>query len=542
VIWHKESPFEDSVQLEGLYDLVIMNPPLRIKWANEIGSEWIESGATSSEYRFLELALRALKPGGQLMVIAPYNYIDRLPKGKGVKAWFENFATVEAEFGKLPGEFRFTKIQAFGFLIQRIIYPVENRKPLPADGELPYVPDDYAPPEEPFTDLDDMGISEEELEQTEILDEADFEEHLPEEADMEAEADDYEPEEEIPETDVERFDREAEDEAKYDEAIAEAKKERDLTKEEVEGSAEPEQTLEDDTQRLNREMKEEALFDEALKASKENAEQLEISFLPDTPPEPVYEGEINARELAKDLGNFTYGKPPDAAFLRSIETWGIRDPIILTQDGLNPMRLRDGKRRLKAALKLEIEFISVRVYNIQDISGAALTLDSNAQRSSNPIAEYEAIAEFMEEAKAQGVTVSESDISQATGMKVQTIRKRMKLSQLPAKIVEAVQEKKVALGVAEGMVSLTDIQKANLLTKLEDKGKITGADVHEVKQVKQKETIEGIPNEVFDLPEFDPEHQHQFKLRRVANMGFCCSCGRVINQEEAINILNVYLD
>ena len=426
VSWFNESPFDEDVRLEGLYDLVIMNPPLRIKWANEIGSDWIESGATSSEYRFLELALRALKPGGQLMVIAPYNYIDKLPKGKGVKDWFEGFAGVEAEFGKLPGEFRFTKIQAFGFLI--------GRKELPESiGELPYVPDDY------------------------------------------------EPEEEIP--------------------------------------------------------------DKTLDKTPDKTKQLEISFLPPAPPEPIFEGIMEIEKLLQQIEPIKFGKKPDAAFLRSIETWGVREPIVITRDiDTSILRLRDGRRRLQAAIKLEHNNIPVKEYALESISGVALTLDSNAQRSANPIAEFEAIQEFVAEASAKGKTVTEQDIYQATGMPVQTIRKRLKLVQLPTEIKDAVGERKVALGVAESIAPLQEYQKGQLLDKFRDVGKLTGNDVHEVKQVKQKEEIEGIPSEVFDLPEFNPEHQHQFKPRRVADMGFRCGCGRVLSQDEVINLLNVYLD
>lgn len=461
VSWHiNESPFEDSVQLEGLYDLVIMNPPLRIKWANDMNSEWIESGATNSEHRFLELAIRALKPGGQAMIIAPYNYFDRLPKGKGVKAWFAENAEVTAEFGKLPGEFQFTKIDAFGWLIERIS-----------------IPEGYEVGVDMATESGDYSVEEvirvggDSIRQSEIEDE--------------------------PETNAERFDREA---------------------------------------------KEEAQFDEAVKAAEEAPEQLEISFLPDTPPHPVYIGNFEVEAVMGMTDGLKLGRAPDASFIRSVETWGIRDPIILTQASDGSHKLRDGRRRLQAAVKLEMKTIPVKVYKIESVSSVALTLDSNAQRSSNPIAEYDAIEEFIKIAWEQGIGVTEKDISQATGMKVQTIRKRMKLSQVPHEIIDAVAERKVALGVAESIASLPEYQKGELLDKFRDVGKLTGKDVHEVKQVKQKEAIEGIPSEVFDLPEFDPEHQHQFKPRRVANMGFRCGCGRVLSQDEAINVLNVYLD
>jgi ParB-like chromosome segregation protein Spo0J/SAM-dependent methyltransferase len=471
VIWHNESPFEDSVQLEGLYDLVIMNPPLRIKWSNDINSEWIESGATNSEHRFLELALRALKPGGQLMVIAPYNYIDKLPKGKGVKAWFEGFATVEAEFGKLPGEFRFTKIQAFGFLIQRVTIRREG-----VDYPLP------------VQDEEVIRVGGDSIRQSEI----------PEEPEV------MEPQDAI----------EFETELVTDMDAAEIKALSDL---------------------------EERLPEEA-EIEEEQTGQIEFSLLPPEILKPLYVGMMDVEEILESIQPFKPRRLPSAEFKRSIQTWGIREPIILTRDDAGNTRLRDGRRRLQAALDLGIDAIQIKVYDLNLISGAALTLDSNAQRSANPMSEYEAIVELLTEAREQGVIVTEKDIHYATGMPVQTIRKRMKLAHVPIEIRDAVAERKVALGVAESIASLLDYQKGQLLDKFRDVGKLTGNDVHEVKQVKQKEEIEGIPGEVFDLPEFDPEHQHQFKPRRVADMGFRCGCGRVLSQDEAINLLNVYLD
>ena len=166
--WWKATPFDEykTPRLENKFDLVVMNPPLRIKWGNDINSEWIESGATNSEHRFLELAVRTLKPGGQAMIIAPYNYFDRLPKGKGVKDWFAENAEVTAEFGKLPGEFQFTGIQAFGWLIERISFPENYHVGVDyaseeKDRSVVYVPDDYEPEEEP---PDESHLSKEDVE------------------------------------------------------------------------------------------------------------------------------------------------------------------------------------------------------------------------------------------------------------------------------------------------------------------------------------------------------------------------------------------
>lgn len=117
VNWINSTPFDNLEAITGQYDLVLMNPPFGTKWGTYQGESMSEGRAKRSEHFFLELALRALKPGGTLLVIAPYNYLSGIPKK--MKAWVTEFAGASEDLGKLEGDFRFTKITVRGWKIER---------------------------------------------------------------------------------------------------------------------------------------------------------------------------------------------------------------------------------------------------------------------------------------------------------------------------------------------------------------------------------------------------------------------------------------
>jgi hypothetical protein len=132
VNWHSGIPFDSIEEIEGQYDYVVMNPPYSTKWGL-YGAETVTEGRwRKSEHLFLELAIRALKEGGQLVVIAPYNFTQKIPKSG--RDWFAKHATVEnTTYQELPGEFRFTKVRVFGYLIRKkeiVVDEYEHVRPI----------------------------------------------------------------------------------------------------------------------------------------------------------------------------------------------------------------------------------------------------------------------------------------------------------------------------------------------------------------------------------------------------------------------------
>lgn len=121
--WQHAIPFADVAVLEGRYDFVVMNPPFGTQRGLVSGEEMSQGRATRSEHIFVELAVRALKPGGQAVLIVPSQgerqppFHARLPKK--LAAWFEPRATVVYRDANLPGEFQFTKITVEALIIER---------------------------------------------------------------------------------------------------------------------------------------------------------------------------------------------------------------------------------------------------------------------------------------------------------------------------------------------------------------------------------------------------------------------------------------
>jgi len=85
------------------------------------------SGAKRGEHLFLELALRALKPDGQALIIAPENLIVGLPKGAA--KFFAAHGAAETQL-PLPGKFALTNIAVWAFVIRRIA-PANDYTPQP---------------------------------------------------------------------------------------------------------------------------------------------------------------------------------------------------------------------------------------------------------------------------------------------------------------------------------------------------------------------------------------------------------------------------
>lgn len=117
ISWHNVIPFDDISALEEQYDVVIMNPPFGTRWGMSSGYEMSLGKFSRSEHLFLELAIRALKPGGKALVIAPYNLVDKLPK-LGM-TWFDKYVGRWKRSDVLPGEFAFTKIVTYAYVFER---------------------------------------------------------------------------------------------------------------------------------------------------------------------------------------------------------------------------------------------------------------------------------------------------------------------------------------------------------------------------------------------------------------------------------------
>lgn len=98
--WFNRSSYTAMAEVEGRYDLGICNPPIGITRGGAIGKQVSQSRCSRSEHIFLELSIRALKAGGQLVILGPPLFLDNRPKA--LRRWMEERVILTDSFGPLP--------------------------------------------------------------------------------------------------------------------------------------------------------------------------------------------------------------------------------------------------------------------------------------------------------------------------------------------------------------------------------------------------------------------------------------------------------
>lgn len=231
------------------------------------------------------------------------------------------------------------------------------------------------------------------------------------------------------------------------------------------------------------------------------AEQLPLEGFPAGIPEPIYEGTLELHTFMALLKHKTVnGKFAriTAQFKNSIAKYGILQPLIVlayTDDHDLFYRLGAGRKRLQAALELEMTDIPVRVYDGSLMNRYQVTLIENAMRQDNIVADYEAILELMND----GATPE--DIVEATGMGKATVKKRMELGNLLPELLNALREEKIARTTAEAAAKLGVAEQRKLIEVLTENGKVTGLDIEYIRLANAFTVAEELPLDLFNTPD-----------------------------------------
>jgi ParB/RepB/Spo0J family partition protein len=137
--------------------------------------------------------------------------------------------------------------------------------------------------------------------------------------------------------------------------------------------------------------------------------------------------------------------PGFRSLVESIRIHGILQPLTVRPDGL----IVCGHRRHAAAVELQLEEVPVSVRNIADEDLVAVRLIENLQREDlDPIDESDAFAAL----EKNGVSIAE--ICERAQVSETTVRRRLKLQLLPAKVKKALRAGTMSttLGVAIGRI------------------------------------------------------------------------------------------
>lgn len=176
-----------------------------------------------------------------------------------------------------------------------------------------------------------------------------------------------------------------------------------------------------------------------------------------------------------------FGSPPEDGLVRSVETAGVLQPILLDPNGETTFKVRDGRRRLLAAIKCDRTEIPALILESgdPDLWGAALPLQANDVRAPNPIVELEAIEDLIRQVPG----ISLPTIAHALGVKLKTLRARIRLSSLRHELRDAWKAGKFGTKVGEGAARCDEPQQAELMHRLEANGTLTEQDVKDVRKI-----------------------------------------------------------
>lgn len=218
----------------------------------------------------------------------------------------------------------------------------------------------------------------------------------------------------------------------------------------------------------------------------------EESLFPDTPPKME---EVNVLLVNLPPDEKLLSPPPSPGLVDSIKRMGVLHPIIIEPKAGSETQYNvlAGRRRVKAARKAGLEWIPAQVVEMP--CGYLLALEENCHRSSNPLAELDAIWILKQSSR-----LSPEEIAQELSIPVATVRKRLKLDKLSEPLDTAFREGKFSAQAAE-MIADLDHEKQRKICRMIDEGeKITAKTVRELRMVQREDAFMGLLD---GLPEIE---------------------------------------
>lgn len=195
----------------------------------------------------------------------------------------------------------------------------------------------------------------------------------------------------------------------------------------------------------------------------------------------------------------TAAPKPSPELVRSVMGLGILQPVILERDG-ETFRVIDGRRRIAAARLAGLLDVPARIITLTGIEGASVvTLTANATRTENPATELHSIVDLQK----QGYDVNA--IAKATGMKVGTIQKRLRLLGLIPRLLWAFETGGIPVGVAEAAAKLPAATQERLADRRDEGERLTHELIKEERTARAQSTIAALPASLFEVENIEDD-------------------------------------
>lgn len=204
-------------------------------------------------------------------------------------------------------------------------------------------------------------------------------------------------------------------------------------------------------------------------------------------------------------------EPPEsgvkASAKASVKTLGFTSAILLREPveegGL--YTIVDGAGRYLAAKEAGLTHVPAIVLrgDVSEAQVAALTLAMNLARRQNVPHETAALLELHDALRAEGMAQRDivSYIAKNLGISAATVKQRLKFAELPDSLRLGVLSGDISKAVATKVATLPAFLQQKLADLYQQQGKLTEADVKEVRSAKQEQTLAELPEALFDLPD-----------------------------------------
>lgn len=217
-------------------------------------------------------------------------------------------------------------------------------------------------------------------------------------------------------------------------------------------------------------------------------EENTMSLLPDLPLE-VTPVEVELEDLP---GNEWLGiQEPKAALIYSINSIGLMQPPILSPDPLREGKwiVRAGRRRIKACRIVAADDPTRSRIRAWVVEGGTADQLIALEEALNATAEPNRVEQFLHFETLMNRGYSIQQIASEIGVPQGTVKARLRLANLNPVLRQAMLNGLITPSNAEEAAKLKEKAQDRLATTLTYKGKLTAADVAEVKRTRHEEAV-----------------------------------------------------
>jgi ParB family chromosome partitioning protein len=199
---------------------------------------------------------------------------------------------------------------------------------------------------------------------------------------------------------------------------------------------------------------------------------------------------------------------PSAKLCALVRDLGLLQPVVVAATRSGCYELVEGRRRCKAIAQLTADgqwpappHVEALILDCakpvrREVRGG-LALALHASRSASPASELSAIEAILKASGTDGEATTVKEIAAQTGMRLQTVRRRLRLRSLTPALRARFDDGRITASIAEAAARLPEPEQQLLAAQFAERGRLTLRDVSEVARQRSDEAKAALPGELF---------------------------------------------